>query len=283
MSGQAQSTMNQKSGLQNALGLPGELFRSRHLIWKLARNDFKKRYAGSYLGTVWALVQPVITILLYYIVFGRIFPNQRSSGSEIPFVVFLTAGLVPWFYFSDALTGGTNALIEYNYLVKKVVFKISILPVIKLISATFVHLFFIFLLLVLSGIYGYYPSLYTIQIIYYSLCVFLLSLALNFTTCAVTVFFRDMAHIISIALQLGMWATPIMWDIHALQSPKVIFLLKLNPVEYIVSGYRDAVYGRVWFWEKVSDTLYFWGVVLLLFALGTFVFKKLKPHFADIL
>ena len=108
--------------------LPVELFQNRNLIWKLAKNDFKKRYAGSYMGAVWAMVQPVVTVAMYYIVFDKIMGNTVSRGEEgIPFVLFLTAGLVPWFYFSEALNNGTNALLENNYLVKKVVFKISIL------------------------------------------------------------------------------------------------------------------------------------------------------------
>ena len=118
-----------------------ELWQNRRLIWKLAKNDFKKRYAGSYMGAMWALVQPVITVVMYYIVFDKIMGNGggglRDSG-DVPFVLFLTAGLVPWFYFNEALTNGTNALLEDNYLVKKVVFKISILPIIKIIAATFI-------------------------------------------------------------------------------------------------------------------------------------------------
>ena len=127
-------------------GLPVELFQNRHLIWKLAKNDFKKRYAGSYLGAVWAMAQPVVTVAMYYIVFDKIMGNTSTplrEGVEVPFVLFLTAGLVPWFYFSEALNNGTNALLEYNYLVKKVVFKISILPIIKIIAATFIHVFFV--------------------------------------------------------------------------------------------------------------------------------------------
>ncbi len=116
---------------------------------------------------------------------------------------------MPWFYFSEALNNGTNALLEYNYLVKKVVFKISILPIIKIIAATFIHVFFVCLLLIVAAIYGYYPTIYTTQIIYYSFCLFVFVLALSYTTCAVVVFFRDLSQIISIGLQIGMWATPI--------------------------------------------------------------------------
>lgn len=122
--------------------LPAELWQNRRLILKLSKNDFKTRYAGSYLGMVWALVQPVVTVLLYWFVFGTIMQSRQSMGdTEIPYVLWLTAGLVPWMYFSEALSNGTNALLEYNYLVKKVVFKISILPIIKVFAATFMHVF----------------------------------------------------------------------------------------------------------------------------------------------
>ena len=135
--------------------IPRELFQSRRLIWKLAKNDFKKRYAGSYLGFLWALVQPVVTVLMYWIVFDKVFQTRAqmvASGVEVPYVLHLTAGLVPWFYFSEAITNGTNALLEYSYLVKKVVFNISILPIIKLIAATFIHVFFVAVLLVVGGV-----------------------------------------------------------------------------------------------------------------------------------
>ena len=89
--------------------LPVELYQNRHLIWKLAKNDFKKRYAGSYLGMVWAFVQPVVTVVMYWIVFDRVFDTRSqlvAGGIEVPYVLYLTAGLVPWFYFSEALSLG---------------------------------------------------------------------------------------------------------------------------------------------------------------------------------
>lgn len=267
------------------ISLPVELFQSRHLIWKLAKNDFKKRYAGSYLGIVWALVQPVITVLMYWLVFDVIMSGAgmaMKGGTEIPFVLFLTSGLVPWFYFNEAWTNGTLAMLEYNYLVKKVVFKISILPIIKVIGATFTHVFFVCVMLVIAACYGYYPSIYMLQIPYYSFCTFVLVLALSYTTCALVVFMRDISQIINIVLQIGMWATPIMWDFGAI-SPTWAKLLKLNPMVYIVNGYRDAVYGHSWFFEDFFSTMYFWIITVVLFGLGAVVFKKLKVHFADVL
>lgn len=262
--------------------LPVELFQNRHLIWKLAKNDFKKRYAGSYMGALWAMIQPVVTVAMYYVVFEVIMGNPGRGADEVPYVLFLTAGLVPWFFFSEALNHGTNALTEYNYLVKKVVFKISILPIIKIIAATFIHAFFVLVVLVIAAFYGYYPTLYTIQILYYSVCMFVFVLALCYTTCAIVVFFRDLSQIINILLQIGMWATPILWDINKIDSGWAV-ALKINPLVYIVNGYRSAIYGKQWFFEDFYSTMYFWIVTVVLFGIGALVFKRLKVHFADVL
>lgn len=265
--------------------LPQELWQNRKLIWKLAKNDFKTRYAGSTMGRVWAFVQPVVTVLMYYFVFGVIFPTRAqlvASGIEAPYVVWLTAGLVPWFYFSEALGNGTSALMEYNYLVKQVVFKISILPIIKVIAATFIHIAFAGILLVLYFCYGFGPSIYLVQLVYFSFCMFILVLAISYTTCAVVVFFKDLTQIIQIVLQVGMWATPILWDLTYLPEKYRIFF-KLNPVYYIVNGYRSALFERQWFWEDFYSTMYFWITTVVIFGIGTLVFKRLKVHFADVL
>lgn len=261
--------------------LPVELYQNRRLIWKLAKNDFKKRYAGSYLGAVWAMIQPVVTVFMYWFVFDNL-GFMRGGMTDVPYVLFLTAGLVPWFFFTESLTNGTMALLEYNYLVKKVVFKISILPIIKIIAATFIHAFFVLVLLAIACIYGYYPSIYTIQIFYYSLCMFIFVLALSYTTCAVVIFFRDLSQIINIVLQIGMWATPILWNIKSIDGIwQSVF--KINPLVYIVNGYRSAIYEREWFWQDFYSTVYFWIVTVVLFLIGAVIFKRLKPHFADVM
>ncbi len=266
--------------------LPHELYQNRRLIFKLAKNDFRKRYAGSYMGAFWAMAQPVITVAMYYFVFTVLLPNKQrllsGGATDVPFVLFLTAGLVPWFYFSEAITSATGALLEYNYLVKKVVFKISVLPIIKIIAATYIHAFFVVVLLVIACIYGYYPSLYTLQVFYYSACMFILVLALSYTTCSIVVFFRDLSQIINIGLQVGMWATPVLWNLNEF-GDKVQMFVKINPLVYIVEGYRSAVYGHQWFWEDFYSTVYFWIITLVLFGIGALIFKKLKIHFADIL
>ena len=267
--------------------LPFELYQNRRLIWRLAKNDFKRRYAGSYMGAVWAMIQPVVTVAMYYIVFQVIMPQKATlvgEGIEVPYLVFLTAGLVPWFYFSEAIVNGMMALLEYEYLVKKVVFNIRILPVVKVFSAVFVHCFFVVIVLVIYTCMGYPPSLYALQLVYYSFCIFMLILAITYMTSAAVVFFRDLSQIINIMLQVGVWVTPIMWDFNDLGLGGLLAnILKLNPVFYIVQGYRDSLINKVAIWEHPVLTLYFWGFTLVVFVLGTRLFKKLQVHFADVL
>lgn len=270
-----------------AMIIPKELWHNRKLIIQLAKNDFKTKFAGSYLGTIWAFVQPIVTVLVYWFVFEKGLKAggiNTKAGIAVPFVLWLVAGLVPWFFFQEAWNGGTNALVEYSYLVKKVVFKISVLPIVKVLSALFVHLFFIVFTLVLYVAYGYYPDLYTLQIFYYSFGLFILVLGLSYATSALVGFFKDLTQIINIILQVGVWMTPIMWNIDTMElSPILITIFKLNPMYYIVAGYRDALINKIWFWENPGLTLYFWIFTIVTFGVGVLIFKRLKIHFADVL
>lgn len=274
--------------MKKGMMLPGHLIKSRKLVWNLAKNDIRKKFAGSYFGVIWAFVQPVITVLLYWFVFEKGLNSKATdlrTGIEIPFVLWLMAGLVPWFYFQEAMNGGTGVLVEYSYLVKKVVFQIDILPVVKMISALFTHLFFVVFAILIFACMGYYPNPYMLQVIYYSFCMILFTTGLVYATSAVTVFFRDMKEVVAIILQIGMWVTPIMWNFESMvQIPGwAVTILKLNPMYYIVSGYRDALINQIGFWEYPGLTLYFWVVTAALLLLGTVVFKRLRPHFADVL
>ncbi len=275
--------MNQKSE-----NLISEIIQNRRLIRTLAKNDFKTKFSGSYLGTVWAFVQPVITVLIYWFVFDMAIGARAQIRGELPlpYVLWLVAGIVPWFFFSDCLSAGTSVLNEYNYLVKKVVFHIDILPVVKIFSSIFVHVFFVAVAVLLFLLYGYFPDLYVLQALYYSAGVLLLALGMSYFTSAVSVFFPDVRQIVNIGLQIGVWATPIMWDINDMKEKipeAVLIIMKCNPLYYIVLGYREAFIDKVWFWEHPGMTLYFWGFTLTVCLLGVKVFKRLKVHFADVL
>lgn len=263
-----------------------DVFGKRKLIMSLAAADFRKRFVGSYFGVAWMFVQPIVTIVIYYLVFQVAFRSEPPVDE--PYVIWFVPGIVPWFFFSEALNHATNCLSEYSYLVKKVVFKVSVLPMVKIISCMFVHGIFIAIMVFSYLLYGKTPSVYWLQAFYYTFCLLVLLIGLSFITSSITVLFRDMAQIVNIVLQFGIWATPIMWhpqmeeQFHGKLDP-YIWILKINPMYYIVEGYRASFIEHVGFWEKPLDTLYFWCFTGIVFVIGLKLFKKLKPHFADVL
>ena len=257
-----------------------DIFSSRKLILELSKNDFKVKYAGSYLGIIWAFVQPIITILVFWFVFQVGF--KSAPVGDFPFILWLICGMVPWFFFSEAVVNSTNSLTTYSYLVKKVVFKITVLPVVKIISSLYVHIFFVVFIFIMFLSYGYLPSIYNLQVIYYSAAMVVLVFAIGLITSSVVVFFKDISEIVSIIIQFGFWLTPIFWSYK--QMPiKYLKLIKLNPMYYIVEGYRDTFINHVWFWQRYNQSIYFWTITLILLVCGALVFEKLRPHFSDVL
>lgn len=266
------------------LKLLRELMTQRRLIWELGKADFRKRFVGSYFGIVWMFIQPIATVLVYFFVF-QIGMKSTPPVPDAPYVIWLIPGIIPWFFFTDAISGLTGTMSEYSYLVKKMAFPVELLPAIKLLSCFFVHFCFIVIMLVVFLISGYIPEPSWIQIIYYSFAAGVLSLGLGYLTSAVNVFFKDMSQIVSIALQFGMWLVPIMyWEgLFTTDHPWMELVFKLNPFYYIVTGYRDSMLMGDFFFERPLNTLYFWGFALILCYVGLKVFMKLRPHFSDVL
>lgn len=250
------------------------------MLFTLAKNDFKSKYAGSALGALWAFISPVITIFIYWFVFQVAF--KSAPVGDVPYVLWLVSGIVPWFFISEAWGGATSSLLDYSYLVKKVVFPVERLPIIRILSAFFVHLFFIVLTFIITFFYGFGISLIHMQVIYYAFAAFMLVLALGTLTGVLCAFTKDVLNIVGVFVQFGFWLTPIFWDISQIPE-SLTFIFKINPVYYITEGYRDTfIYGR-WFFEKPYLSLYFWGFTILVLAIGNVLFKKLRPHLADML
>lgn len=258
-----------------------EIYDNKTLVWSLAKNDFKTKYAGSYLGIFWAFVNPIVTILIYWFVFE--FGLKATAPIEgVPFILWFTAGIIPWFFFSDSVFSATNSFLEYSYLVKKVVFKTSVIPIVKIISAVFIHFVFLSFILIIYGIYGIYPKIGTIQLLYYSGCAFVLSLGITYATSAMVLFFKDLGQIVGIFMQIGMWMTPILWS-YTIIPEHLQWIAKLNPMFYVVEGYRDVLLNQGWIINNFWGAMYFWGFTTVTFLVGMIIFKKLKPHFSDVL
>lgn len=257
-----------------------DLFRKRKLIKSLVAKDFQNQFLGSFLGIFWAFFQPAVFIFVLWFIFSMGFRTGVVAG--VPFVLYLMSGVVLWTFFSESFVAGAMAILESDYLVKKMVFRVSILPVVKILSQLLVHLIFLGLLMIVYFGHRYAPSIYLIQLLYYLFATIILLMGLSWISAALNVFVRDIGQIIRVINRIGFWFTPIFWHIDILPS-RFHFLIKLNPVYYLVIGYRDSLFFKVWFWENTRLTLYYWVVTLIIFALGAIVFRRLRPHFADVL
>lgn len=256
------------------------VLKDRKLIINLAISDFKNKFSGSYFGVFWAFIQPIVIVTIYWFVFSVGF--KSAPKNDCPYLLWLISGICPWFFFNDALNAGTSCLYEYGYIVKKMSFNLDILPVVKIVSSAFVHVFFVLLVAVVFLLNGCIPPIGVVQVVYYSVCTFVFALGLSFMTASLAVFFKDLAQIVNIVLQFGMWITPIMYstDMFNKINPNIF---KINPMYYVVEGYRDAFINNVPFWQHSGVTIYFWIITIFVFIVGVYLYKKLQPHFADVL
>lgn len=264
-----------------------ELFRflkhiveSKELLSTMVKNEFKKQYLGSYLGLVWVFIQPLTFMLIIWFVFEIGF--RSGPVGEAPLFLWLISAMIPWFFFADALSQGTNSVVDNSFLVKKVAFRVSILPLVQIGSVLTIHIVLIGFLIVMFLVYGYTPSLYWLQLPFYILCSILLVLGMVWTTSAIRVFVKDMGNFIGVIIQIGFWFTPIFWQISMIPE-KYQWIIKLNPMFYIVEGYRDTFINNIWFWEHWRLTPYFFVVTAVLLTVGAITFKRLRPHFGDVL
>lgn len=256
------------------------LYYRRSLIVEMAKRDISRQHVGSMLGFFWTFVNPLIMIFILWFVFS--FGFKTIPKGNIPFVVWLTAGMCIWNTFVEVVNGATTSIISNPHLVKKVVFPLSILPVVKLVGSFITHAIFLVLLILLIIFQGLPFSLYWFQAFYYFIAMSVLALGLGWMTASINIFARDTTQIVGVVTQIGFWGTPIFWDF-AIMPEKYQLFVKLNPMFYIVQGYRDSFIYFVPFWQHGEMTLYFWGVTGLIFALGAIIFLKLRPHFADVL
>lgn len=249
------------------------------MLWQLVRNDLRSRYSGSLLGIMWAFAMPMTTILVFWFVFQMGFRNPPVN--DVPYILWFVSAYIPWIFFTDAMTSGCNCLIEYSYLVKKIRFDVRIIPMVKVFSSAVIHLFFIGILCLMRMVYRipFLPAM--IQMLYYSFATSILVLGIIYLLSALTVFFKDISSIVNIIVQIGFWVTPIMWNEATMADNSIRHILSLNPMYYVVTGYRDCFLNGSWFWEKPAEALCFWVFALGMLMIGFFIFKKLRPFFAD--
>ncbi|MGH6693113.1 MAG: ABC transporter permease, partial [Gammaproteobacteria bacterium] len=250
-----------------------EIWRQRELLSALIARQVHVRYAQTWVGVAWVVLKPLSTMLLLWAMFGRV---AALPTGGIPYPLFFFSGLVLWFFLSGSITDSKDSLVDNADLVRKVYFPRALLPIATVIARLLdlgIMLAFLAVLLVLHG--AARPSVLA--------AVALLGLAMLLATgvgvglAALNVRFRDTTHVVPVALQLLLLASPVIYSADLVPATwRAVYAL--NPVVGIVEGFRAAVLGR----PLPADAIAIAGAVTAaLFAVGALVFRRMEPAFAD--
>ena len=249
------------------------LYNYRELLKTNVKKEIRGKYKNSFLGVIWSFLNPLLQIAVYAIVFQMILKNPQEN-----YVVFLCCGLIPWTFFSTAISRSAFTMVENGNILKKVYFPREILPISVvtseavnfLISTVIIFAFVIFSGIGITKYILVYPLIFIAQ--------YLLLLAISFIVSSVCVYIRDLQHFIGIFLQLLFYATPIVYSIDIL-PPEAAWILNLNPMTYIIEGYRDIFYNQTM--PDVQSILILIGIVLVAIVIGYLIFNKLQKGFAE--
>jgi ABC-2 type transport system permease protein len=255
-----------------------ELYAYRQMIFSLVKKDLRGRYKGSVLGFLWTFINPLLQLIVYSIVFGYLFKDENNPIKR--YYLHLFVALIPWIFFSSSITVGAASIISQKDLVKKIYFPRMVIPI-SYVTSCFVNMLLcfivIFAVIFVTGAGVNFLALLTLPVIMIVEYVFALGMAM--IASAVTVYFRDLEHILGIVSMAWMYLTPVVYSKNAVVPVKYHSIYNLNPMTPIIECYRTVLYDK-----QVPDlTVLLWaaglGVFFLLF--GAFVFNKLQRHFAE--
>ena len=252
----------------------------REMVSALALRDFQRRYAGTIAGSLWAVAHPLAIVAVFYFVFSIGF--KAKGPDDVPFILWFSVGLMAWSFFNDTLIAITNSIVGNAHLVKKTVFPVEILAVVQMVSSLLPHLVFLAVIVIVLALNNIDFHSYRFLVFYFMLCSGVLVLGLGWILSALEVFYRDISQALTIIMNLWFWLTPIVWD-PALMPQEYHWIFTWNPLNYVVDGYRGMLIYSQPRWPDISDTTHFWCVALSLLLLGSTVFRRLKPEFADVL
>ena len=256
-----------------------ELFSYRDLFLILAYRDLRVRYAQTFLGVTWTILQPLITLAIFTLVFGR-FVNV-DTGS-VPYPVFALCGMVAWTYFSFVMNHSGNSIIGAQEMVKKIYFPRLIIPLSKAVVGLVDFFIALILLGVLLILYQVPVSGHILVLPVFILMTMLSALAIGIWLSALSIRFRDFQHVTPFLVQVGLYATPIAYPEKVVVGtlPEVgVFLFYLNPMAGIVEGFRWSILGQ----GSLHTASYIsFVMVVVLFVAGLFYFKKVERIMADL-
>lgn len=253
-----------------------DLFAYRELLYFLVWRDLKVRYKQTALGATWAIIQPMMTMLVFSLFFGRL---AKMPSDGIPYPIFSFAALVPWTFFSLGLAQSANSMVGSGHLIKKVYFPRLIIPVATVLSAVVDFVLAFAVLLVMMFYYGIAPSINVLALPLFLLLALITSLGVGLWLSALNVEYRDVRFIVPFLTQFWMFATPIAYPTSLLHEPwRTIY--GLNPMVGVVEGFRWALLGSSHApgpFILVSSL----AAVLILIS-GAFYFRRMEKTFADL-
>jgi len=250
------------------------------MIWAMSVREVQSRYIGTMGGMLWAVVNPLMMILVYWFVFSKGFKVQPPGG--IPFIVVFLCGFIPWSMFAEALTTSAGSIRSNAHLITKTVFPTEILPVVNITASLITHSIMLTIFIIVMIFNKISFSFYNWQFIYYLSGLLIFSLGLGWFLSAINVFFKDVGQALGVVINIWFWLTPIVW-LPEMIPHKYQYFLKLNPMFYIVDGYKSSFIYHSPIWHDPMEGIYFWGVALSVFIIGAVTFKKLKSEFAEVL
>ncbi|MDE1412319.1 teichoic acids export ABC transporter permease subunit TagG [Bacillus licheniformis] len=259
------------------------------LILRLAAYETKSKYQMNYLGVLWQFLNPLIQMLAYWFVFGigiRKSSEMITGVGEVPFIIWMLAGLIPWFFISPTILDGSNSVYRRINMVAKMNFPISSLPSVAIAANLFSYFVMMAIYVIVLLAFGIYPNLQWLEYIYYLFCMIVFMFAFSLFNSTISVLVRDYQFLLQSVTRLLFFLLPIFWDISTQlgdKHPALLNVIKLNPLFYIIDGFRNSFFDGSWFFEDITYTLYFWAFTLLLLTVGSVLHMKFRDRFVDFL
>lgn len=253
----------------------------RRQLVQLAKADMKKAYGGV-LGMGWAIIRPAIMIFVFWFAFSV---GLRKGGDVegYPFFLWLIAGMIPWFYMRDMITGGAGSIRRYKYLVTKIKFPVSTIPTFVSMGNLATHAGLVVLMIGIFLLFGYRPTIYYLQIPLYMILMFLFFTAWGLFSGVLSSISRDFLNLVKSLTQALFWMSGILYDANGIDQQWIRNILLFNPVTIVVNGYRNALIYHKWFWEDWQQLVNFAIVYAVMLLLAVWVYRKLKKDIPDVL
>ncbi|MGN0718939.1 MAG: ABC transporter permease [Anaerovoracaceae bacterium] len=253
----------------------------RRQLVQLAKADMKKAYGGV-LGMGWAIIRPAILIFVFWF---AISVGLRKGGDVegYPFFLWLIAGMIPWFYMRDMITGGAGSIRRYKYLVTKIKFPVSTIPTFVSMGSLATHAGLVVLMVGIFLLFGYRPTIYYLQIPLYMILMFLFFTAWGLFSGVLSSISRDFLNLVKSLTQALFWMSGILYDANGIDQQWIRNILLFNPVTIVVNGYRNALIYQKWFWEDWQQLVNFAIVYAVMLLLAVWVYRKLKKDIPDVL